>query len=71
MGCELNDDLAIDVILQLLPPSYAPFIMNYQMNGLEKTLAKLHGMIKKNPTIVMVVQKENQKRKCWTPPKGR
>jgi hypothetical protein len=48
------------------------------MNGMEKTLAELHGMlktaeetIKKNPTHVMVVQKESKKRKRWTPPKGK
>jgi hypothetical protein len=52
--------------------------MNYQMNGLEKTLAELHGIlktteesIKKYPTHVMLVQKENKKRKHWTPPKGK
>jgi hypothetical protein len=52
--------------------------MNYQMNGLEKKLAELHGMlktteesIKKNPTHVTMVQKENKKRKRWTPPKGK
>jgi hypothetical protein len=78
LGCELNDDLTIDVILQSLPSSYEPFIMNYQMNGLEKTLVELHGMlktveesVKKNPTHVITVQKENKKRKRWTPPKGK
>nr|XP_034586668.1 uncharacterized protein LOC117849206 [Setaria viridis] len=45
---------------------------------MEKTLDKLHGMlkiaeenIKKNPTHVMMVQKENKKRKRWTPPKDK
>jgi hypothetical protein len=47
------------------------------MNGMEKTVAKLHGMlkttkhsIKKNTNHVMVAQKEKKRRKCWTPPKG-
>jgi hypothetical protein len=77
LGSELKDDLAVDVILQSLPPSYQPFIMNYQMTGLEKTLAELHGMkiaeenIKRNPSHVMMVQKENKRRKRWTPPKGK
>jgi hypothetical protein len=77
-GSELKLDLSIDIILQSLLESYEPFIMNFQMNGMEKTLAELHGMlktteesIKKNPTHVMVVQKENKKRKSWTPPKGK
>ena len=78
LGSELHDDLAIDVILQSLPPSYEPFIMNFQMNGMEKLLSELHGMlktaeesIKKSTNHVMVVQKENRKRKHWTPPKGK
>ncbi|KAL0427346.1 UNVERIFIED_CONTAM: hypothetical protein Slati_2909400 [Sesamum latifolium] len=32
----LNNDTYIDVIIQSLPPSYDPFILNYNMNGLEK-----------------------------------
>ncbi|KAL0463037.1 UNVERIFIED_CONTAM: Retrovirus-related Pol polyprotein from transposon RE2 [Sesamum latifolium] len=32
----LNNDIYIDVILQSLPPSYDPFIVNYNMNRLEK-----------------------------------
>ncbi|KAL0451304.1 UNVERIFIED_CONTAM: hypothetical protein Slati_1108500 [Sesamum latifolium] len=32
----LDNDMYIDVILQFLPPSYDPFIVNYNMNGLEK-----------------------------------
>ncbi|XP_072151054.1 uncharacterized protein [Setaria viridis] len=78
LGFELKDHLAIDIILQLLPTSYKPFILNYQMNGMEKILLELHGMlkiakesIKKNLTHVMMVQKENKKRKRWTPPKGK
>ena len=78
LGSELHDDLAVDVILQSLPPSYEPFIMNFQMNGMEKSLSELHGMlktaeesIKKSTNHVMAVQKENKTRKRWTPPKGK
>jgi hypothetical protein len=52
--------------------------MNFYMNGMEKTMAKLHGMlkiaedsIKKNPHHVMMFQKEKKKRERWTPPKGK
>jgi hypothetical protein len=52
--------------------------MNFHMNGTEKIVAELHGMlktdedsIKKNPNYVMMVQKEKRKRKRWTPPKGK
>jgi hypothetical protein len=62
LGCELNDDLTTDVILQSLPASYEPFIMNFHMNGMEKTVAELYGMlkiakdsIKKNPKDMMIV----------------
>ncbi|KAL0462943.1 UNVERIFIED_CONTAM: hypothetical protein Slati_0181900 [Sesamum latifolium] len=34
----LKNDTYIDVILQSLPPSYDPFIVNYNMNGLENGL---------------------------------
>jgi hypothetical protein len=37
LSSELKDDLAIDVILQSFPVSYEPFIMNFQMNSMEKT----------------------------------
>jgi hypothetical protein len=47
LGCELKDDLATDVILQLLPMSYELFIMNFHMNSMEKSVAELHGMLKK------------------------
>jgi hypothetical protein len=78
LGCELKDDLDTDVILQSLPVSYEPFIMNSHMNGMEKTVAELHEMfktaedsIKKKLNHVMMVQKEKKKRKRWTPPKGK
>ncbi|KAL0463126.1 UNVERIFIED_CONTAM: hypothetical protein Slati_0200200 [Sesamum latifolium] len=41
----LNNDTYIDVILQSLPPSYNPFIVNYNMNGLEKSIHELINML--------------------------
>ncbi|XP_066347593.1 uncharacterized protein [Miscanthus floridulus] len=46
LGFPLYDHLATDVILQSLPASFEPLIMNYHMNGLKKTLTELHGMLK-------------------------
>src|SRR6266498_4155901 len=46
LGFPYNQDLAIDIILQSLPPSCSSFIMYYNMNGLEKSLIELHGMLK-------------------------
>jgi hypothetical protein len=78
LDCGLKDDLANDVILQSLPVSYEPFIMNFHMNDIEKSMAELHGMlrttkesIKKNPNHVLMVQKEKKKRKHWAPPSGK
>jgi hypothetical protein len=52
--------------------------MDFHINGMEKTVAELHGMlktaedsIKKNPNHVMMVQTEKKKWKRWTPPKGK
>ncbi|KAL0434888.1 UNVERIFIED_CONTAM: hypothetical protein Sradi_0196700 [Sesamum radiatum] len=41
----LNNDTYIDVILQSLHPSYNPFIINYNMNGLEKSIHELINML--------------------------
>jgi hypothetical protein len=46
LGCEFKDDLATNVILQSLLASYEPFILNYHMNGMVKTMVELHGMLK-------------------------
>jgi hypothetical protein len=40
---DVCDNLATDVILQSLPASYEPFILNFQMNGLDKTLVSCMG----------------------------
>jgi hypothetical protein len=70
LGFPLDDDLATDVILQSLPASFEPFIMNYHMNGLKKTLTELHGMLKtaevslkKAPSHVMTVQKGKKRKR--------
>ncbi|KAL0451313.1 UNVERIFIED_CONTAM: hypothetical protein Slati_1109400 [Sesamum latifolium] len=41
----LDNDTYIDVILQSLPPSYDPFIVNYNMNRLEKSIHELINML--------------------------
>jgi hypothetical protein len=72
LGYELKDDLATSVILQSLPMNYEPFIMNFHMNGMEKLLVELHGIlktieegIKRNHNHVMMVEQEKKKRKHW------
>ncbi|XP_074302883.1 uncharacterized protein LOC141637218 [Silene latifolia] len=57
--------LATDIVFQSLNPSYNDFILNYNMNNLDKSLKELHGMlktaepsIKKAPTSnVLMIQK--------------
>ncbi|KAL2246031.1 UNVERIFIED_CONTAM: hypothetical protein Sindi_2871300 [Sesamum indicum] len=41
----LDNDTYINVILQSLPPFYDPFIINYNMNGLEKSIHELINML--------------------------
>ncbi|KAL0300498.1 UNVERIFIED_CONTAM: hypothetical protein Scaly_2567000 [Sesamum calycinum] len=41
----LDNDTYIDVILLSLPPSYDPFIVNFNMNGLEKSINELINML--------------------------
>ncbi|KAJ1275292.1 hypothetical protein BS78_05G125000 [Paspalum vaginatum] len=75
---ELKLELMTDVILQSLPPSFEPFVMNYHMNNLNKTLTELHGMlktaedsIKKTLTHVMMVQRDSKNRKRKGKDKGK
>ncbi|KAL4290160.1 hypothetical protein GQ457_14G019690 [Hibiscus cannabinus] len=46
LGFALNDELAIDVVLQSLPDSFSQFILNFNMNEIEKTLPQLLGMLR-------------------------
>ncbi|KAL0315876.1 UNVERIFIED_CONTAM: hypothetical protein Sradi_5465800 [Sesamum radiatum] len=57
----LNNDMYIDVILQSLPPSYDPFIINYNMKGFQKSiheiiniLVQYKAMIHKSAPAVLV-----------------
>ena len=46
LGVNLPDDSVIDRVLQSLPPSYKSFMMNYNMQGMNKTIPKLFVMRK-------------------------
>ena len=46
LGVNLLDDCVIDRVLQSLPPSYKGFVMNYNMQGMEKTIPELFTMLK-------------------------
>ncbi|KAK4388265.1 hypothetical protein Sango_2433100 [Sesamum angolense] len=66
----LENDTYINVILQSLPPSYDPFIVNFNMNGLEKSINELINMlvqykatIKKSTPSVLIGEASTSKAK--------
>ena len=46
LGVNLPDDSVIDKDLQSLPPSYKGFVINYNMQGMTKTIPELFVMLK-------------------------
>ncbi|KAL4323348.1 hypothetical protein GQ457_11G020680 [Hibiscus cannabinus] len=46
LGFALNDELAIDVVLQSLPDSFNQFVLNFNLNEINKTLPQLLGMLR-------------------------
>ena len=57
LGVNLPDDSVIDRVLQSLPPSYKGFMMNYNMQGMEKTIPELFAMLK---AAEVEIKKERQ-----------
>jgi hypothetical protein len=64
LGFEIPDSLSTNVLLASLPPSYIGFIMNYNMNGMDKSANDLYAMLKtaevnllKDPNHVIMVNK--------------
>src|SRR3990170_7492900 len=57
LGVNLPDDSVIDRILQSLPPSYKSFMMNYNMQGMDKSISELFAMLK---AAEVEIKKEHQ-----------
>ena len=57
LGVNLPNDSVIDIALQSLPPRYKGFVMNYNMQGVNKTIPELFAMLK---AAVVEVKKEHQ-----------
>src|SRR3954468_16848040 len=57
LGVNFPDDSVIDRVLQSLPPSYKGFMMNYNMEGMEKTIHELFAMLK---AAEVEIKKEHQ-----------
>src|SRR5664279_4924187 len=67
LGVPFPSELGTDIILNSLPPSYAGFVMNFNMHGMNKSLAELFVMLKiaeqdiqKNTNHVMMLNKTTQ-----------
>ena len=57
LGVIIPNQLGIDRVLQSLPPSYKGFVLNYNMQAMQKTLPKLFAMLK---AAEVEIKKENQ-----------
>ena len=57
LGVNLPDDSVIDRVRQSLPPSYKGFVMNYNMQGMEKTIPELFAMLK---AVEVEIKKEDK-----------
>ncbi|KAK8634247.1 hypothetical protein V6N13_015075 [Hibiscus sabdariffa] len=78
LGFSLKDELATDLILQSLPDSFKPFVLNFNMNEINKTLPQLLGMLrtaegdmkKGGSKSILVVREAKRKEKKVTKSKG-
>ena len=57
LGVNLPDDSVIDRVLQSLPRSYKGLVMNYNMQGMNKTIPELFAMLK---AAEVEIKKEHQ-----------
>ena len=57
LGVNLPDDSVIARVLQSLPPSYKSFVMNYNMQGMDKKILELFTMLK---AAEVEIKKEHQ-----------
>ena len=57
LGISIPIDLGIHRVLQSLPPIYKSFVMNYNMQGMKKSLSELLSMLK---TAEVEIKKEHQ-----------
>ena len=79
LGFPLSQELATDLILNSLPDSYGQFVMNYNMNEMDKSISKLHTMLKtaeqniksKSGHVLMVQNGKGFKAKAKAKGKGK
>ncbi|XP_071705442.1 uncharacterized protein [Rutidosis leptorrhynchoides] len=81
LGTTLPPNLAVNTVLVSLQKSYHQFVMNYNMQGWEKSLAEVHSMLKtaeqdipykvSNPGVLMIRDGKVRKNKPKTWGKGK
>ncbi|KAK8974534.1 hypothetical protein V6N11_053667 [Hibiscus sabdariffa] len=79
LGFPLKNELATDVILQSLPDSFKPFVLNFNMNEINKTLPQLIGILrtaegnmkKSSSKSILMVRKANRKKKAKSKGNGK
>src|SRR3954470_7335248 len=77
LECQIPDELAVDRVLQLLPPSYKGFVLNYNMQGMTKIPSELFAMMKsaeveiKKDHVVFMVNKTTEFKKSGKLEKGK
>ncbi|XP_017609417.1 uncharacterized protein LOC108455356 [Gossypium arboreum] len=81
LGFPLSQELATDVILQSLPDSYSQFVLNFNMNEIDKTLPQLLSMlrtvegnmkrVRPKPILMVRNNKGKGKAKVQKKPKGK
>src|SRR3954468_2211262 len=75
LGITIPNALGIHRVLQSLPPSYKNFVMNYNMQRMDKSLPELFSMLKsakveiKKENQVLMVNKNNNFKKQGKPNK--
>src|SRR5919202_1518075 len=47
LNCPVSNELATDLILNSLSKRFEPFVLNYNMNGMDKSIAELHVMLRR------------------------
>lgn len=67
LNCPLGKQLATDIILNSLPPSYSGFIVNLHKHEMNKSLQELQGMLRiddgdiENSSHVLMIQEGGRK----------
>lgn len=59
LGVTLGDELPIDITIHSLHKGYNQFVLNFNMNELEKTMKKLLGMLKTAEQSIKVAPKNH------------